>query len=267
MKITSRNVNGIRAVLGKWFAEWVKADDADIYCFQETKAFEHQMPEDLRYIFADYDYCRHAGTRPGYAGTAIFWRRSVISDVISCNTFIDNDMFYEDGRVTEINFSKNGIDYTLLNGYFPNGWTRADGTEMLTYKLKFYDCLIDYIAYKRASGRKVIVVGDYNICHKEIDIARPKENQTSIWFLPVERDKVSQYLSSNDMVDVFRHFHPDTTDEYTWWSYRAWARPNNVWRRIDYVTVSRDIIEQVIWFEHQQHVTGSDHCPVSVVLQ
>jgi exodeoxyribonuclease III len=158
-------------------------------------------------------------------------------------------MFYEDGRVTEINFTiphdkeggtseasdgrlnpppygspsliREDTQITLINGYFPNGGTRTDGTEMLTYKLKFYDCLIDYIQYKQASGRKVIVVGDYNICHTSIDIARPKENETSIGFLPVERDKVSQYLSSNDMVDVFRHFHPDKTDEYTWWSYRA----------------------------------------------
>ncbi len=266
MKITSRNVNGIRAVLGKWFAERIKSDNSDIYCFQETKAFEHQMPDDLKYIFADYDYCRHAGTRAGYAGTAIFWRRSVVSDVVSCNTFIDNSMFYEDGRVTEINFSKDGIDYTLLNWYFPNGGTRADGTEMLTYKLKFYDCLIEYVQYKHASGRKVIVVGDYNVCHTEIDIARPKENQTSIGFLPVERDKVSQYLASNNMVDVFRHFHPDKKDEYTWRSYRAWARPNNVWRRIDYATVSRDLIDQVTWFIHQTDVTGSDHCPVTVIL-
>jgi len=99
---------------------------------------------------------------------------------------------------------------------------------MLTYKLAFYDCLIEYIQYKRSSGRKIIVVGDYNICHTKIDIARPKENETSIGFLPVEREKVSEYLSRADMVDVFRHLHPDKIDEYTWWSYRAGARPRNV---------------------------------------
>lgn len=263
MKITSRNINGVRAIINKGFAEWLKADNADIYCFQETKAFEHQIPAELKYMLADYDYCRHAGTRPGYAGTAIFWRRSVINDVISCNTFLDNQMFYEDGRVTEINWS----DYTLLNIYFPNGWARADWTEMLTYKLKFYDCLIEYIKYKHASGRKVIVVGDYNICHTEIDIARPKENEDSIGFLPIERAKVTEYLAEANMIDVFRHFHPTKTDEYTWWSYRAGARPRNVWRRIDYVTVSQDIIDQVTWFTHHQEVMWSDHCPVSVVLR
>jgi exodeoxyribonuclease-3 len=117
---------------------------------------------------------------------------------------------------------------TLLNIYFPNGNPRADGTEMLGYKLKFYDCLIEYIQYKRASGRKVIVVGDYNICHTEIDIARPKENENSIGFLPIERAKVSEYLSKADMVDVFRHFHPDARDQYTRRSYRAGARPRNI---------------------------------------
>lgn len=266
MKITSRNVNGIRAILGKWFAEWIQHDNSDIYCFQETKAFEHQIPDDLRQVFIDYDYCWHAGTRPGYAGTAIFWRKNMLSDVVSCNTFLDNDMFHEDGRITEITFSKDNITYTLLNWYFPNGWTRANGTEMLTYKLQFYDALITYIHHKHALWNKVIVVGDYNICHTEIDIARPKENQTSIWFLPIEREKVTEYLSSNKMIDVFRHFHPTQTQEYTWRSYRAWARANNVGRRIDYVTVSHDIIDQVTWFEHQTNTMWSDHCPVSVIL-
>lgn len=137
---------------------------------------------------------------------------------------------------------------------------------MLSYKMKFYDCLIEYIQYKHSSGRKVIVVGDYNIVHTEIDIARPKENKNTIWFLPVEREKVSQYLAQTNMIDVFRYFHPDKLDEYTWWSMRAWARPRNVGRRIDYVTVSHDLIDQVLDFSHHQDVYWSDHCPVSVVI-
>lgn len=268
MKITSRNVNGIRAVMKKWFLQFLQSDNPDILCLQETKAFVEQMPEELSTYLATewYDYCRHAGTRAGYAGTAIFWRKSAVSDVVSCNTFADNEMFYEDGRVTELNFTKDGTAYTLLNGYFPNWWTRADGTEMLTYKLAFYDCLIEYIQYKRASGRKMIVVGDYNIVHTEIDIARPKENQNTIWFLPVEREKVSEFLTRTDMIDVFRHFHPDKLDEYTWWSMRAGARPRNVWRRIDYATVSSDLLDQVTDFAHQQSIMGSDHCPVSIIF-
>ena len=127
MKIISRNVNGIRAVVAKGFTQRVESTNADIYCFQETKAFENQMPEEVRTVFADYEYCRHAGTRPGYAGTAIFWRKGVLQDAAYCNSFGDNQMFYEDGRVTEL--SRDG--YCLLNIYFPNGNPRADGTEML----------------------------------------------------------------------------------------------------------------------------------------
>jgi exodeoxyribonuclease-3 len=142
-------------------------------------------------------------------------------------------MFYEDGRVTQIQFdypaAPGGEGNTvLLNIYFPNGGTRADGTEMLSYKLAFYDHLIAYIQQLQADGKHVIVVGDYNICHTEIDIARPEANQNSIGFLPIEREKVSEYLDQAQMIDVFRHFHPEMVDEYTWRSYRGGARDRNV---------------------------------------
>lgn len=258
MKLISRNVNGIRAVVQKGFTDRVQSTNADIYCFQETKAFEDQMPDEVKQVFAEYEYCRHAGTRPGYAGTAIFWRKEILNDVAFCNNFADNTMFYEDGRVTEL--ARDG--YCLLNIYFPNGNPRADGREMLTYKLKFYDTLIKYIQQKQKSWKKVIVLWDYNVCHTEIDIARPKENETSIGFLPIEREKVSEYLEKGNMIDVFRHFYPDMTDKYTRWSYRAGARPRNVGRRLDYACVSKDMQEQLVSFEHQDQVMGSDHCPI-----
>lgn len=263
MKIISRNINGIRAVATKWFADRVQSTKADIYCFQETKAFETQMPEEVKQVFGDYEYCRHAGTRPGYAGTAIFWRKGLLHDAVSCNTFSDNQMFYEDGRVTEL--SRDG--YCLLNIYFPNGNSRADGREMLGYKLKFYDTLIQYIQYKQKSWKKVIVLWDYNICHTEIDIARPKENEDSIGFLPIERAKVTEYLEQGNMIDVFRYFYPDMTDKYTRWSYRSGARPRNVGRRLDYACISQDMQEQLVSFEHQDQVMGSDHCPIELVIK
>lgn len=270
MKILSRNVNGIRAIWKKWFYDLIQQEDPDIFCIQETKAFESQVTKELALLSHTYDYCRHAGMRPGYAGTAIFWKRSV-DDVISCNTFDQIPMFYEDGRVTQIQFdypaAPSGEGNTvLLNIYFPNGGTRADGTEMLTYKLVFYDHLITYIQQLQSDGKNVIVVGDYNICHTEIDIARPKENENSIGFLPIERAKVAEYLDQAQMTDVFRHFHPTQTDEYTWRSYRGGARDRNVWRRLDYVTVSPWLVDQITDFYHHQDVMGSDHCPVEVVL-
>ena len=155
----------------------------------------------------------------------------------------------------------------VLNGYFPNGGTRADGTEMLTYKLDFYNQLIDYVQRLQSQGKQVIVVGDYNICHTRIDIARPDANADSIGFKPIEREKVSEYLEKAHMTDVFRHFNPEMTDEYTWWSYRGGARDRNVGRRIDYATVSDGLLPQVESFRHRQDVMGSDHCPIEIILK
>lgn len=259
MKLISRNVNGIRAVLQKWFIEFIQQENPDIVCLQETKAFLHQMPSEIR-IFSYPHMCRHAGQRAWYAGTAIL---SKLAWHNHANTFEHSQKFHEDGRVTEVEYD----DFILLNVYFPNGQERADGTEMLTYKLRFYDELIDYIQGKRKQGHKIIVVGDFNICHTEIDIARPKENQNSIGFLPEERAKIGQFMKDCGLVDVFRHLYPDQTDQYTWRSYRAWARPRNVGRRLDYAMLSDDLVGRVLSYRHRQDIMGSDHCPVELVLQ
>ncbi len=268
MKILSRNLNGIRAVLKKGLIDFLQKESPDIFCVQETKAFEDQLPVSLtdRLTENDYDRCRHDGTRAGYAGTAIFWKKSVLGEVVATSAF-ENDKFHEDGRITQVDFTLADQKISLLNGYFPNGGTRADGTEMLSYKLAFYDELIAYINDLQSQGKQVIVLGDYNICHTRIDIARPDANENSIGFLPIEREKVSEYLDKTGTIDVFRHFHPDLTDEYTWRSYRGGARSRNVGRRIDYVTVSEPLVDHIESFRHRQEVMGSDHCPVEIVLQ
>lgn len=259
MKLISRNVNGIRAVLQKGFLECMQQEKPDIVCLQETKAFLHQMPPEMRML--PYQYiCWHAGQRPGYAGTAIL---SVGPRHNHANTFDHSQKFHEDGRVTEVEYD----GFALLNVYFPNGQERADGTEMLTYKLRFYDELIAYIQEKRRGRQKVVVVGDFNICHTEKDIARPKENQNSIGFLPEERAKIGQFMRECGLVDVFRHFYPDQTEQYTRWSYRAGARPRNVGRRLDYAMVSDDLVDSLVSFRHRQDIMGSDHCPIELVLQ
>jgi len=255
MKILSRNVNGIRAVVGKWFVQTIQRLNPDVICLQETKAFVYQCPAEV--LELGYEICRHAGTRAGYAGTAILTKNI---PHYHCNIFHES-MFHEDGRLTQVAFG----DTIIINGYFPNGGTRADGTEMLSYKLAFYDALIVLIDQHHADGKQLIVVWDYNVCHTAIDIARPKENQTSIWFLAVERDKVSAFLSRG-MVDVFRHLYPEATGQYTWWSYRAWAKQNNVWRRIDYACVSQSLIDRVTWFAHYPDISGSDHCPLMIQI-
>ncbi len=272
MKITSRNINWIRAIIKKWFDEWIQKDDPDILCIQETKAFENQIPPEFKYIMRDYDYVRHTGTKPWYAGTAIFYKKWL--KILDTNNHFDwIEEFSEHGRVTEIKVSvplnkgkKGGFNFTLLNIYFPNWWTKADGTEMLSYKLDFYNKFIDYINKLRDNWENIITTWDFNICHKEIDIARPKENANSIWFLPIERAELDK-LQSNWYIDVFRHFNPDLKDKYTRWSYRAWARPRNVWRRLDYFRISENIISKVKKIEHQDQRMWSDHCPISLELE
>lgn len=261
MKIASRNVNGIRAVIKKWFYDRVKKNDRDIICLQETKAFEQQIPAEFRYHMDDYNRVWHAGTKPWYAGTVTLYKKKL--NLISSESFFEEiEKFHEDGRVVETKFK----EFTLLNIYFPNWGTKADGTEMLNYKLEFYDHMIHYINKLRSNGESIIVTGDFNICHKEIDIARPKENVNSIWFLPIERAEMDK-MEKEWYTDVFRYKNPELIDHYTRWSYRAWARPRNVWRRLDYFRVSENILPLVSNIQHQTDVLWSDHCPISLELK
>ena len=262
MKIATRNVNGIRAIAEKWFVDRVKTNDFDIICIQEPKAFEHQIPAVLSVLWYDYNYVRHAGTRPWYAGTAIFYKQKfwLLSGE---NTFHGFDVLSDDGRITELTLD----NLKIINGYFPNGGTRADGTEMVSYKLNFYDTIIDYVQTLQSQGFQTIVTGDFNIVHTPIDIARPKENENTIGFLPIEREKIGSFIDQTNSLDMFRHLHPETLNAYTWWSYRAGARSRNVGRRIDYMMVDEKLQNNIISCEHQDQTMGSDHCPVVLELR
>ncbi|MCS6982714.1 MAG: exodeoxyribonuclease III [Candidatus Absconditabacterales bacterium] len=254
MKILSRNVNGIRSIVKKGFAQTILALDPDVICLQEPKAFLDQAPLEL--LDLGYHITWHAGTRPGYAGTVIMTKKQPSQ---TKNTF-DHTMFHEDGRLTQIDLD--GL--VIINGYFPNGGSRADGTEMLSYKLAFYDHLMDYT--KQLHHTPHLIIGDLNICHQEIDIARPKENQTSIGFLPVERSKLTQFFESG-YVDTFRAHYPERRDAYTWRSPRAGARERNIGRRIDYACASTLLMPHVRAIDHFDHITGSDHCPIMLEIE
>ncbi len=260
MKIISWNVNWIRAVLKKGFAEWFLAEKPDILCLQEVKAFENQMPSEMKYFLWEYDYIWHAGERPWYAGTAIFYKKD-INKIETKNEFWNFVKFFEDWRMTEFKFEFEGKKFSLLNIYFPNGWTRADGTEMLSYKLKFYEEYLEYIQSLKTDGYEVISTWDFNICHTEIDIARPKENENSIWFLPIERAMLDT-VQESWLIDVYRKLNPELKDKYTWWSYRAGARPRNVGRRLDYFWVSEWVFDLVKNCDQLDQVMWSDHCPI-----
>lgn len=264
MRIACWNVNGIRAVAKKGFWQWFDQGNYDLVCLQETKAFVHQLDPQLQQPLG-YHAVWHAGERPGYAGTAIFSKQKPLS---ACGDFTnerkefeltagDLECFHEDGRVVEMKFPQ----FTLLNAYFPNGNPRANGQEMLTYKLRFYQRFLHYMNQLRAKGEKVVACGDFNVCHREIDIARPKENKNSIGFLPIERAELDKIVADG-YVDVFRHFHPDLTDKYTWWTYRGGARERNVGWRIDYFFVSDDLLPNLKSIEHHDQTLGSDHCPI-----
>lgn len=261
MKIISRNVNGIRAVLQKGFLDFVQAENPDILCLQEVKAFEHQIPAELKLWMQDYDYIWHRSERPWYAGTAIFYKKELNIASVK-NEFPECPILNDDGRTTAVEWS----DFVLFNIYFPNGGDRADGTEMLSYKLKFYEEYQKEIKRLTALGKKVLTTWDFNICHREIDIARPKENANSIGFLPIERAEMDK-METAGMIDVFRLQNPELKDHYTWWSYRAGARPRNVGWRIDYFWVTENCKAHLGKMMHYDQVLGSDHCPIGLEVE
>lgn len=255
MKIISWNVNWIRAVAGKWFREFISEQNPDIICVQETKAFEEQFLKEVGEI-EWYNYIWHNWAKPGYAGTAIFYKNS-IKALDTKNHFWEVEHFHEHGRLTEIKLE----NLRLINWYFPNWWQKVTEENMLDYKLEFYDKIIDYSNKIVQSWENLIILWDFNIAHTEIDIARPEDNKNSIWFLPIERAKLSEYLA-NWFTDAFRQVNWDKKDVYSWWSYRAWARPRNVGWRIDYFFVSNSIKDKIKDCYHLTQVMGSDHCPI-----
>lgn len=262
MKIATRNVNGIRAIAEKWFVERITNNDIDIVCIQEPKAFEHQIPQQLQSLSYDYNVVWHAWLRPWYAWTAIFYKKK-FWELPWNNRFDWNEILHDDGRITEIIIDK----IKIINWYFPNWWTRADGTEMLSYKLNFYDQITDYINKSHKEWYNTIATGDFNIVHTPIDIARPKENENTIGFLPIEREKIGNFMGKTNSLDMFRYLHPEQLDAYTRRSYRAWARPRNVGRRIDYMMVDQQIKDSIVSCEHQNDVMWSDHCPVLLKMK
>ncbi|MFT4569997.1 MAG: exodeoxyribonuclease-3 [Hyphomicrobiaceae bacterium] len=267
MQIVSWNVNGIRAILKKNFLEWLERERPDIVGLQETKARLEQVPaEHVEAIQKlGYHIAWNAADRGGYSGVATLSRKPPL--------FVTEGVPFEnsEGRVLA---TEHG-DFTFYNIYFPNGRQREDGPdpERLRFKLEFYDNLLALLEEERAEGKNVVVSGDYNVAHTEIDIARPKENQTVTGFLPEERKALQRYIDAG-FVDVFRHFHPARLYEgrepseriYTWWTYRGGARARNIGWRIDYHFVNQDLLPCVKGADVCDEVHGSDHCPISVDL-
>jgi len=252
IEIISWNVNGIRAVANKNALDWIDERQPDILCLQEIKALPEQIPNNL---FAKEYLELHVNSaqKKGYSGTATF--TNLQSDFTSNAHHIDT---MDEGRIIQTTYD----DIVLFNIYFPNG---QKDDERLEYKMKFYDDLLNYCEKLREEGKSIIICGDVNTAHKEIDLKNPKANAKTSGFLPVEREWIDKLLN-HGYVDTFRYVHGDIQDKYSWWSYRSSARLKNVGWRIDYFFVSEELIESIEDAFILDYIEGSDHCPVGIKI-
>lgn len=252
MKIISWNVNGIRAVEKKGFLPFVEKVNPDILCIQETKAHDHQLEENLLNI-PGYSSYFHSGEKKGYSGTAVYYK----TEPLAIRAGLSDPIFNNEGRTIIMEYP----DFILYNVYFPNG---QKDDERLQFKMNFNRCIQNDVHDLLESGKNVIVCGDINIAHREIDLKNPKENSKRSGFLPEERAWVDDFLSIG-MVDSWRIQHPDEI-KYSWWSYRFNARDNNAGWRIDSFFVSENLMSQVDSTDILDNVMGSDHCPIVLTL-
>lgn len=250
IKLISWNVNGLRACCDKGFRETFQALDADFFCLQETKMQEGQL--DLS--FDGYESYWNYAEKKGYSGTAIFTRRKPLSVTYG----LDIEEHDREGRVITLEMD----DFFLVTVYTPNS---QDGLRRLDYRMTWEDVFRDYLL--RLDARKpVIVCGDMNVAHQEIDLKNPKSNRKNAGFTDEERAKFQQLLDAG-FTDTFRYFYPDQTDIYSWWSYRFKAREKNAGWRIDYFVVSNRLRERLAGAKIHTEILGSDHCPVEVTLE
>jgi len=252
LRLFSWNVNGIRAVKEKGFLNWLNRESPDIVCLQETKARPEQLDADIKEPPGFNVYWNYP-EKKGYSGVATFTREVPISVKYDFET-ADVDI---EGRVIITEYPA----FTLFNIYFPNG--KKDETR-LRYKMDFYDQFLTYADSLRDGGRKLIICGDVNTAHREIDLARPKENSNVSGFLPEERAWIDN-LISHGYVDTFRHFNQEP-QQYTWWDFKSRARERNVGWRIDYFFVSQELLPSITGAFIMPEVTGSDHCPIGLTL-
>jgi len=252
MRIVSYNVNGLRSAMTKGFTDWLRTDPADIICLQEIKAHkdnvDHQQFDEL-----GYEHYWYPAQKKGYSGVAVLTKIKP-TNVQYGNGYMQSDA---EGRVIRVDFG----DVTLINTYIPSG---TSGDERQTYKYQWLDEFYGYLEELKKTRPNIIVCGDYNICHKPIDIHDPVGNKNSTGFLPEERAWMDK-LFNNGFVDTFRQFHPEP-HQYSWWSFRANARANNKGWRIDYINVTAPLQPRLLHAQIWQDVKHSDHCPVFLQL-
>ena len=249
MKLISWNVNGIRACVGKGFLDYFKEADADVFCIQETKMQAGQLELDLEGYEQYWNYAQ----RKGYSGTAIFTKKKPLS--VSYGIGIEEHD--TEGRVITLEFE----DFYMITVYTPNSQNEL---ARLDYRMEWEDAFLSYLK-KLEENKPVIICGDLNVAHQEIDLKNPKTNRKNAGFTDEERGKF-QTLLDTGFIDTFRYFYPDQTGIYSWWSYRFQARAKNVGWRIDYFLVSDSLKDRLTDAKIHTDVMGSDHCPVELVL-
>lgn len=249
MKFVSWNVNGLRSCLGKGFLESFSALDADAFCLQETK----MQPEQAEFELPGYQRFWNSAEKKGYSGTAIFTR----VPPLSVRYDIGDDAHVGEGRSITLEFE----DFFLVTVYTPNA---QDGLKRLDYRMAWEDAFRAYLLSLDAQ-KPVVVCGDLNVAHQEIDLKNPKSNHMNPGFSDQEREKFSQLLASG-FTDTFRYLNPGLTGAYSWWSYRFHARENNAGWRIDYFLTSDRLRKRITGAAIHADIFGSDHCPVSLTL-
>lgn len=250
MKLVSWNVNGLRACINKGFLDYFKEVDADMFCIQETKLQEGQVELDLKGYHQYWNYAE----KKGYSGTAIFTKYKPLSVKYG----IGIEEHDNEGRVITLEFE----DFYLVNCYTPNSQREL---ARLDYRMKWQDDFKGFLK-ELDSKKPVILCGDLNVAHKEIDIKNPEANRRNAGFTDEERNKMTELLEDG-FIDTFRYFYPDKVDAYTWWSYMRKSRERNIGWRIDYFIVSERFKDRLKDAEIHAHIMGSDHCPVVLEIE
>ena len=254
MRVASWNVNGIRSCCQKGLVDWIENEKFSAIMLQEVRAESSQIPDEIQDLGSYYQYWNPASSKKGYSGTGILTQEEAIQAVNGMST----PEFDIEGRVLSVELSK----LWLVSAYFPNS---QDAGRRIDYKIAFCKAMQKWLKKLRATGKPVVLGGDFNIAHEEIDLARPNDNHDSPGFLPREREWMSEFVMSG-WVDTFRYKYPDKV-EYSWWSARTRARERNVGWRIDYNTIHKDDLHLVKDASIQTQVMGSDHCPVVLDLK
>ena len=268
-------MNGLRANVKKGGFDWFINNSPDIYCIQETKAHPDQLDEGVRNLAGYFSYFDHSKGRKGYSGVAVYTKVQPtkveyglgVPEYDQEGRFLA--LFFDDisafglskpakatGTAETSVFSK----FVFLNNYFPNG---GGGPERLSFKLHYYDEFLKYINKLKKNGYEVIFCGDVNTAHKEIDLARPKENIDNTGFLPIERAWLDKVVDAG-YTDVFRFFHPNEAEKYTYWDMKTFARDRNVGWRIDYFFATKAMLSHVTKAKILDEIMGSDHCPIEI---